>query len=55
MFNRYGLEDRRLPVHAHCGDHPIYVAGDYVFHCHIGEHTDGGMMARIRVRILGQN
>jgi L-ascorbate oxidase len=34
---------------------PFYVAGDYVFHCHIGEHTDGGMMARIRVRILGQN
>jgi L-ascorbate oxidase len=34
---------------------PFYVAGDYVFHCHIAEHTDGGMMAPIRVRILGQN
>lgn len=34
---------------------PFFVAGDYVFHCHILEHEDGGMMARIRVRILGQN
>ena len=34
---------------------PFYIAGDYVFHCHIGEHTDGGMMARMRVRILGRN
>ena len=28
---------------------PFYVAGDYVYHCHILEHEDGGMMARIRV------
>lgn len=29
---------------------PFSVAGDYVYHCHILEHEDGGMMARIRVR-----
>jgi FtsP/CotA-like multicopper oxidase with cupredoxin domain len=29
---------------------PFVVAGDYVYHCHILEHEDGGMMARIRVR-----
>jgi hypothetical protein len=34
---------------------PFFVAGDYVFHCHILEHEDGGMMARIRVRIQGAN
>lgn len=34
---------------------PFFVAGDYVFHCHILEHEDGGMMARIRVRIPGPN
>ena len=34
---------------------PFFVAGDYVFHCHILEHEDGGMMARVRVRILGRN
>ncbi len=28
---------------------PFYVAGDYVYHCHILEHEDGGMMSRIRV------
>ena len=28
---------------------PFYVAGDFVYHCHILEHEDGGMMARIRV------
>ena len=28
---------------------PFYIAGDYVYHCHILEHEDGGMMARIRV------
>jgi FtsP/CotA-like multicopper oxidase with cupredoxin domain len=31
-------------------DIPFVVAGDYVYHCHILEHEDGGMMARIRVR-----
>ena len=29
---------------------PFAIAGDYVYHCHILEHEDGGMMARIRVR-----
>jgi FtsP/CotA-like multicopper oxidase with cupredoxin domain len=39
-----------------CTAHPVIVeipfsiAGDYVYHCHILEHEDGGMMARIRVR-----
>ncbi|HLY42650.1 MAG TPA: multicopper oxidase domain-containing protein [Terracidiphilus sp.] len=38
-----------------CKVKPVYVAipfsevGDYVYHCHIGEHQDGGMMAHIRV------
>ena len=31
-------------------DIPFAVAGDFVYHCHILEHEDGGMMARIRVR-----
>ena len=29
---------------------PFGIAGDFVYHCHILEHEDGGMMARIRVR-----
>jgi len=29
---------------------PFTIAGDFVYHCHILEHEDGGMMARIRVR-----
>lgn len=28
---------------------PFSQVGDFVYHCHIGEHMDGGMMARIRV------
>ncbi len=28
---------------------PFKWAGDYVYHCHILEHEDGGMMAKIRV------
>lgn len=42
--------------HGVCKAHPVTVeipfsvAGDYVYHCHILEHEDGGMMARIRVR-----
>jgi L-ascorbate oxidase len=28
---------------------PFTKIGDFVFHCHILEHEDGGMMARIRV------
>lgn len=29
---------------------PFAVAGDFVYHCHILEHEDGGMMARISVK-----
>ncbi len=28
---------------------PFHEIGDFVYHCHILEHEDGGMMARIRV------
>jgi L-ascorbate oxidase len=28
---------------------PFTQIGDFVYHCHILEHEDGGMMARIRV------
>jgi L-ascorbate oxidase len=28
---------------------PFSTAGDFVYHCHIGEHQDSGMMAHIRV------
>ncbi len=28
---------------------PFTIAGDYLFHCHVLEHEDGGMMAAIRV------
>ena len=28
---------------------PFHQVGDFVYHCHILEHEDGGMMARIRV------
>jgi FtsP/CotA-like multicopper oxidase with cupredoxin domain len=31
-------------------DIPFIIAGDYVYHCHILEHEDGGMMARVFVR-----
>ena len=30
---------------------PFRELGDFVFHCHILEHEDGGMMARIRVAL----
>jgi FtsP/CotA-like multicopper oxidase with cupredoxin domain len=30
---------------------PFRELGDFVFHCHILEHQDGGMMARIRVAV----
>ncbi|MCU1294096.1 MAG: copper oxidase, partial [Bryobacterales bacterium] len=29
---------------------PFAIAGDFVYHCHILEHEDGGMMARIHVQ-----
>jgi L-ascorbate oxidase len=47
------VEDWR---HGICSAHPALIeipfaiAGDFVYHCHILEHEDGGMMARIRVR-----
>ena len=25
------------------------IAGEFVFHCHLADHEDGGMMANIRV------
>ena len=28
---------------------PFSEVGDFVYHCHIGEHQDAGMMAHIRV------
>jgi plastocyanin len=30
-------------------DIPFAELGEFVYHCHILEHEDGGMMARIRV------
>jgi L-ascorbate oxidase len=30
-------------------DIPFAELGDFVYHCHILEHEDGGMMARIQV------
>jgi FtsP/CotA-like multicopper oxidase with cupredoxin domain len=38
-----------------CQVQPVFVSipfsevGDFVYHCHILEHEDGGMMAHIRV------
>jgi L-ascorbate oxidase len=32
---------------------PFAITGDFVYHCHILEHEDGGMMAVIRVRPYG--
>ena len=37
-------------THNQVVDIPFTIAGDFVYHCHILEHEDGGMMARIRVR-----
>jgi hypothetical protein len=31
------------------------VVGDFVYHCHILDHEDGGMMAIIRVQPKGTN
>jgi FtsP/CotA-like multicopper oxidase with cupredoxin domain len=30
-------------------DVPFSQAGEFVFHCHILDHEDGGMMAKIKV------
>jgi hypothetical protein len=37
-------------VHPATVEIPFAIAGDFVYHCHILEHEDGGMMAVIRVR-----
>lgn len=34
---------------------PFAIAGDFVYHCHILEHEDGGMMATIHVAGTGLN
>jgi L-ascorbate oxidase len=39
----------------HCGSAPLVLdipfsqLGEFVYHCHILEHEDGGMMAKIQV------
>jgi FtsP/CotA-like multicopper oxidase with cupredoxin domain len=44
-FDRKKCNPRRVKIHI-----PFTQIGDFVFHCHILEHEDGGMMARIRVQ-----
>jgi L-ascorbate oxidase len=39
----------RCPVQKIIVRIPFAEVGDFVYHCHIGEHQDGGMMAHIRV------
>jgi L-ascorbate oxidase len=39
----------RCPVQKVVVRIPFAEVGDFVYHCHIGEHQDGGMMAHIRV------
>jgi L-ascorbate oxidase len=39
----------RCPVQTVVVRIPFAEPGDFVYHCHIGEHEDGGMMAHIRV------
>jgi FtsP/CotA-like multicopper oxidase with cupredoxin domain len=39
---------RRLVASVHV-EIPFSEIGDFVYHCHILEHEDGGMMAHIRV------
>lgn len=34
---------------------PFAIAGDFVYHCHIQEHEDGGMMATIHVAGSGDS
>jgi len=36
-------------AHAATTEIPFTIAGEFVFHCHVLEHEDGGMMAGIRV------
>jgi L-ascorbate oxidase len=39
----------RCPVQTVAVKIPFAEVGDFIYHCHIGEHQDGGMMAHIRV------
>jgi hypothetical protein len=39
----------RCPVQTVVVKIPFAEVGDFIYHCHIGEHQDGGMMAHIRV------
>ncbi len=39
----------RCPVQTVVVRIPFAEVGDFMYHCHIGEHQDAGMMARIRV------
>jgi L-ascorbate oxidase len=39
----------RCPVQTVVVRIPFAEVGDFIYHCHIGEHQDGGMMAHIRV------
>ena len=39
----------KCPVQAVVVRIPFAEVGDFIYHCHIGEHQDGGMMAHIRV------
>lgn len=39
----------RCPVQTVVVKIPFAQVGDFMYHCHIGEHQDAGMMARIRV------
>ena len=48
-----GWRKGRCLAHPVLVDIPFAIAGDYVYHCHILEHEDGGMMAVIRVRNPG--
>ena len=46
-FDNGNCKDKVHPVNVWI---QFNIAGDFVYHCHILEHEDGGMMARIRVR-----
>ena len=39
----------RCSAHVATIEIPFKIAGDFLFHCHVLEHEDGGMMAGIRV------
>jgi hypothetical protein len=39
----------KCPVQAVVVKIPFAEVGDFIYHCHIGNHQDGGMMAHIKV------